>query len=158
LSLSGWHHEITKFTKTTINAARCTAWASLRQRAVLLSVGLLLAVALLSAHHSLASEFDVDQTVKLTGRVTRIEWVNPHAWFYIDVTDAHGRATAWSLQMGSPNSLVRRGWTKNSVRIGDVVTVEGSRAKDGSHAANIRSVVLPSGLRLLTGPVEGKTS
>jgi hypothetical protein len=128
-----------------------------RRRAVL-ALGLLLAVAPLRAHHSLASEFDVDQPVKLTGRITRIEWVNPHAWFYIDVPDAQGGTTAWRLQMGSPNSLVRRGWTKNSVRIGDAVTVDGSRAKDGSHMANIRSVVLPSGVRLLTGPAEGKTS
>jgi hypothetical protein len=93
----------------------------------------------------------------LTGRVTRLEWVNPHAWLYIDVADERGGTTSWKLQMGSPNSLVRRGWTKNSLRVDDHVT-EGSRAKDGSHTANIRSVVLPSGLRLLTGPVEGKTS
>ena len=82
----------------------------------------------------------------------------PNAWVYIDVTDAQGRTTSWSLQMGSPNSLVRRGWTKTSLKVGEVVTVEGSRAKDGSQSANIRSVVLPSGLRLLTGPVDGRTS
>jgi hypothetical protein len=128
-------------------------------RAVLVGAGLLLATAApLAAHHSLTSEFDLARPVTLTGRVTRIEWVNPHAWFYVDVADEHGKATNWSLQMGSPNSLVRRGWTKNSVGIGDVVTVEGNRAKDGSHTANIRSVVLPSGLRLFTGPAEGKTS
>lgn len=128
-------------------------------RAVLVCAGLLLATAApLGAHHSLTSEFDLSQPVTLTGGVTKIEWVNPHTWFYIDVADAHGRTVGWSLQMGSPNSLVRRGWTKNSVGVGDVVTVEGSRAKDGSHAANIRSVVLPSGRRLFTGPVDGKTS
>ena len=128
-----------------------------RRRAVL-ALGLLLAVAPLRAHHSLASEFDVDQPVKLTGRITRIEWVNPHAWFYIDVADEHGKTTSWRLQMGSPNSLVRRGWTKNSVNVDDIVIVEGSRAKDGSPMANIRCVVLPSGVRLFTGPAEGKTS
>jgi hypothetical protein len=118
----------------------------------------LLAVAPLRAHHSLTSEFDVNRPVTLTGRVTRLEWVNPHAWLYIDVADERGGTTSWKLQMGSPNGLARRGWTKNSLRVDDLVTVEGSRAKDGSRSANIRSVVLPSGLRLFTGPVEGKTS
>ncbi len=90
--------------------------------------------------------------------MTRIEWVNPHAYLYIDVAGAHGGATNWGLQMGSPNGLVRRGWTRHSVSVGDLVSAEGSRAKDGSHVANIRSVVLPSGRRLLTGPADGKTS
>jgi len=130
---------------------------SLGQRAALVGAGLLLAIVPLRAHHSLTSEFDVSRPVTLTGRVTRLEWVNPHAWLYIEVTDEDG-TTSWKLQMGSPNSLVRRGWTKNSVRVGDIVIAEGSRAKDGSHTANIRSAVLPSGLRLFTGPVEGKTS
>ena len=128
------------------------------QRAVLAGAGLLLAAAPVRAHHSLTSEFDLNRPVTLTGRVTRIEWVNPHAWFYIDVADEPGKTTSWRLQMGSPNSLVRRGWTKHSVNVDDVVTVEGSRAKDGSHMANIRCVVLPSGVRLFTGPAEGKTS
>ena len=112
----------------------------------------------LGAHHSLTSEFDLNRPVSLTGRVTRIEWVNPHAYLYIDVADAHGRTTSWGLQMGSPNSLVRRGWTRNSLSVGDVITADGSRAKDGSRVANIRSVVLPSRRRLFTGPTEGRTS
>ena len=128
------------------------------QRCPVVVAGLLLAAAPLGAHHSLTSEFDLNQPLTLTGRVTRIEWVNPHSYFYIDVADAHGRTTNWGLQMGSPNGLVRRGWTRNSVAIGDIVTAQGSRAKDGSHLANIRSVVLSSGRRLFTGPVDGKTS
>jgi hypothetical protein len=128
-----------------------------RPRAVLAAAALLLAAVPLGAHHSLTSEFDLNQPVTLTGRVTRIEWVNPHAYLYIDVAGAHG-ATNWALQMGSPNGLVRRGWTRHSVSVGDLVSAEGSRAKDGSHVANIRSVVLPSGRRLFTGPAEGKTS
>ena len=129
-----------------------------RRWAVLVAAGLSFAAAPLGAHHSLTSEFDLAQPVTLTGRVTRIEWVNPHAYLYIDVAAAHGGATNWGLQMGSPNGLVRRGWTRHSVSVGDLVSAEGSRAKDGSHVANIRSVVLPSGRRLFTGPADGKTS
>ena len=129
-----------------------------RRRAVLAAAGLLLAAVPLAAHHSLTSEFDLNQPVALTGRITKIEWVNPHAYLFIDVRGDHGTVTNWGLQMGSPNGLVRRGWTRHSVSVGDLVSVEGSRAKDGSHVANIRSVVLPSGRRLFTGPVEGKTS
>ena len=131
---------------------------SFGRRAALVGAGLLLVIAHPLAHHSLTSEFDVNRPVMLTGRVTRVEWVNPHAWLYIDVAGEHAGMASWRLQMGSPNSLVRRGWTRNSVRVGDVITAVGIRAKDGSEMANIRSVVLPSRVRLLTGPADGQTS
>ena len=101
-----------------------------------------------SAHHSFAAEFDANQPVRLKGTVTKIEWMNPHAYFYIDVKDDAGKVTSWGLEMGSPNGLMRQGWTRNSMKIGDEIVVEGSRAKDGSDIANARSVVLGNGERL----------
>ena len=101
-----------------------------------------------SAHHSFAAEFDANQPVRLKGTVTKIEWMNPHAYFYIDVKDEAGKVTSWGLEMGSPNGLMRQGWTRNSMKVGDEIVVEGSRAKDGSDIANARSVVLGNGERL----------
>ena len=112
------------------------------------ALGLLLAAVPVMAHHSFAAEFDSAKPVKLIGSVTKIEWMNPHAYFYIDVKDASGKVTNWGLEMGSPNGLMRQGWTRNSMKIGDEVTVEGSAAKDGSNIANARSVTLSTGTRL----------
>jgi hypothetical protein len=95
-----------------------------------------------SAHHSFAAEFDAAKPVKVMGTVTKIEWTNPHVWFYIDVKDASGKTSNWGVEMGSPNGLMRTGWTRNSMKLGEVVTVEGSHAKDGGNTANARSVTL----------------
>ena len=100
------------------------------------------------AHHSFAAEFDASKPVKLTGVVTKIEWMNPHTYFYIDAKDASGTVENWGLEMGSPNGLMRQGWTRNSLKVGDEVTVEGSLAKDGSKIANARSVILAGGQKL----------
>src|SRR5262245_25742452 len=104
-----------------------------------------------AAHHSFAAEFDADSPIELTGAVTKVEWANPHTFFYIDVTDGAGKVANWALELGSPNGLMRRGWTRNSMQVGDVVTVAGWRAKDGSYKGNARSVTLSTGKKLFAG-------
>ena len=97
------------------------------------------------AHHSFAAEFDADKPFKMTGVVTKVEWQNPHTFFYIDVTDpATGKVTNWALEMGSPNGLMRSGWTRNTMKVGDVVAVEGSLARGGRALGNARMVTLTS--------------
>lgn len=103
------------------------------------------------AHHSFSAEFDRDKPFKATGTVTKIDWQNPHIWFYIDVKDDKtGKVTNYGWEMGSPNGLMRRGWTRNSMKVGDVVTVEGSMAKDGSNNANASTVTI-DGKKLFAG-------
>src|SRR4029453_16035611 len=124
---------------------------AMKTRLALAAVGVfgLLAAVPVVAHHSFAAEFDANQPIKLTGAVTKIEWMNPHTYFYIDVKDEKsGKVENWGLEMGSPNRLMRQGWTRNSMKIGDVVTVEGSRAKDGSLIGNARAVSLQNGQKL----------
>ena len=104
-----------------------------------------------AAHHSFAAEFDANSPIELTGTVTKVEWANPHTFFYIDVTTPKGDVENWALEMGSPNGLMRRGWTRDSMKIGDVVTVTGSRAKNGSTLGNARSVTLSTGKQLFAG-------
>ncbi len=103
------------------------------------------------AHHSFAAEYDANKPINLTGTVTKVEWMNPHARFYIDVKDESGKVTNWEFELGSPNGLMRRGWTRNSMKPGDVVTISGSLAKDGSNLANARTVKLADGRQLFAG-------
>jgi hypothetical protein len=107
-----------------------------------------------SAHHSFAAEFDANSPIDLQGVVTKVDWANPHTFFYIDV-ESDGKVESWALEMGSPNGLMRRGWTRNSMKIGDVVSVTGSRAKDGTFKGNARSVTLSTGQRLFAGSSQG---
>jgi len=103
------------------------------------------------AHHSFAAEYDSSKTVSLTGQVTKVEWMNPHARFYMDVKDDAGKVTNWEFELGSPNGLMRRGWTRNSLKEGDVITVSGSMAKDGSKLANARTIKLSNGKEVFAG-------
>jgi hypothetical protein len=102
------------------------------------------------AHHSFAAEFDSTQSIEVTGVVTKVEWRNPHTYFYVDVADESGAVHNWGMELGSPNGLARRGWRPDSLKAGDTVSVEGMRARDGSYKANARSVVLSTGERLFS--------
>ncbi len=123
------------------------------------AVALLAASGRVVAHHSFSAEFDANKTFKMTGTVTKVEWMNPHTFFYIDVTDEKSKkVTNWAMEMGSPNGLMRQGWTRNTMKIGDKVSVEGSLAKDGSPTGNARAVVLAAtGQRLFAASSQGNT-
>ena len=115
--------------------------------AALALVGLTVPVA---AHHAVGAEYDASKVVKLTGKVSKVEWTNPHARIYFDVTEA-GKVTTWNVELAARSALVRQGWTANSVKIGDTVTVEGSLARSGVAGVNARSVVLADGKRVFGG-------
>jgi len=104
--------------------------------------GAFLAVRPLPAHHSFSAEYDSKKQVTLKGIVTKVEWMNPHVYFYLDVTDESGNITNWAMEMGPPNGLERSGWTRNTMKVGDEVIVEGTLAKDGAKQANARSVTM----------------
>ena len=109
------------------------------------------------AHHSFAAEYDSKKPVKLTGAVTKIDWSNPHVYFFIDVEDESGRVANWAFEMAAPGALKNTGWTKSSMKIGDLVTVEGTQAKDGGTHGNARAVTLATtGKRLGAASSEGR--
>ena len=109
------------------------------------------ASASLRAHHSFAAEFDANQPVTLKGTVVKMDWVNPHTWIHLDVKNADGTVTKWMIEGGTPNTLVRRGFTKASLLPGTEVTIEGYRAKNGANRANGADMILPDGKRLFMG-------
>jgi len=100
------------------------------------------------AHHSFAAVFDREQPVNVTGTVTQVEWMNPHTWFYMDVENDAGEVENWGFEMGSPSTLLRRGWNHTSLQVGDTVTVVGFRAKERERTGAVRSVTLGNGQRL----------
>jgi uncharacterized protein DUF6152 len=117
--------------------------------------GLLVSAVPVFAHHSFAAEYDANNPVTLKGTVTKIEWTNPHARFYLDVKGADGALTNWNMELASPNALQRNGWTRKSLNVGDEVTVQGSAAKDGSKMANARELTLASGRKVFAGTSGG---
>ena len=129
-----------------------------RVLAVLVGAIVLVASAMpVFAHHSFAAEFDSTKTVSLTGVVTKVEWMNPHTYFYVDVKDAQtGKVTNWACEMGSPNGLTRQGWTRNTLKVGMTVSFNGTRAKDGTSRANARDVLV-DGKKLGAASSEGVT-
>lgn len=121
------------------------------------AVSSILASAPVLAHHAFSAQFDAEKPCTITGAVTKLEWQNPHTWFYIDAKDDAGIVTSWAIEMASPNLLMRNGWTRDAMKIGDIVRVEGYLAKDGSNTANARLVVLTeTGQTLFTGPRGGR--
>ena len=109
-----------------------------------------------AAHHSFPAQYDVDKPITLTGKVTKVEWTNPHIFIYADVPDASGAPVSWAFEMGGPNALLRQGWKRDSLKAGDLVTFEGSLARDGSNLVNARSVTMTdSGRKMFAGSSGG---
>ena len=119
---------------------------------LVLAIAILLLVPIsVTAHHAFAAEFDRAKPVKVHGSVVKMEWTNPHIWIYVDMKDEKGALTRWQCEGGSPNTLTRQGWSKDSLKQGDQVVIEGYRAKDGSNTCNSSSVTLADGKRLFAG-------
>ena len=120
--------------------------------ALAFSFGFVAMVAPAMAHHSFAAEYDNNKQVTLLdGACTKVEWLNPHAKIYLDVKDESGKVTNWEVELGSPNGLMRSGWTRNSLKPGDPIVVEGAKAKDGSNLANAKTIKFADGRKLFAG-------
>jgi hypothetical protein len=134
-------------------------WRTIALAAVLAALG---SAGVVQAHHSFAAEFDANAPVTLKGTITRMEWINPHSWIHIDVKNPDGTVTEWMIEGGTPNTLFRRGFTREAVKAGMEITVEGYRAKNGANRANGRDLILKDGKRLFMGssgtgaPIDGK--
>lgn len=120
-----------------------------------LGCGMLLAATPLTAHHNASVKYDSTKPITLKGTITKVEWMNPHIHVYVDAPDASGKTANWTVEGATPNQLYRRGWRRNSLKIGDVVTIEGVRARQaGLNHANARSVVLADGKKVFSGSAE----
>jgi len=115
------------------------------------AMGLLAAAVPMLAHHSFSAEFDATKPVTLKGNVTKIDWLNPHIWIYLDVKDDAGKVAHWQCEGGPPNTLTRNGWTKNDLKSGDPITINGTLAKDATNTCNASQVGLPDGRRVFAG-------
>ena len=119
-----------------------------------LALALFLAAVPAFAHHSFAAEYDVNQPVTIKGVVTKVEWLNPHIYLYVDVKDAGGNTVNWAVEGAPPNTLYRLGWRKDTLKPGDPVTIDAYKAKDGTSTANARNVVLPDGRKIFAGSAD----
>src|SRR5579862_8290904 len=127
----------------------------MKTKLIVLTAGLLLAVAApMLAHHAFAAEYDSTKPVKVTGTISKVEWTNPHIWFYVDVKDDSGKVTTWGFSGGPPGMLQRRGINKSVLKIGDIVTVEGFRAKDASFNGTGGNVTFADGRKVFAGSAE----
>ena len=127
----------------------------MKTRMVLVSAAFLVSIALpVLAHHSFSAEYDSNQPVSFKGVVTKLEWMNPHVWFYVDATDQNGTVAHWECEAGNPNALARNGWKKTSLKVGDQISVQGSRSKCCSNVMNARSIVLADGRKVFAGSSE----
>jgi hypothetical protein len=127
----------------------------MKKALVLIMGALLLAAAPVWAHHAFAAEFDADKPVKFKGTVTKMEWINPHAWIRIDVKGDDGKVQQWMIEAAAPNALLRRGWTKSSLLPGTEILVEGYQAKDGANRANGSIITFTDGTKLFVGSSKG---
>jgi hypothetical protein len=131
--------------------------ATTRSR-LILALGVLAVGLPAAAHHSFPAQYDVNKPITLTGKVTKVEWTNPHIFIYADVTDDQGNVVNWAFEMGGPNALIRQGWKRDSLKPDDIVTFEGSLARDGSNLVNARSVVMTTtGRKMFAGSSGGDT-
>ena len=118
------------------------------------SLGVLLFTAAAAAHHAFSAEFDQDKPVALEGALTKADWMNPHAWIYIDVKGPDGKVVNWAIEMGPPSALLRRGWKKSSMQVGAIIKVEGFAAKNGKEFANATNITMPDGTKIFAGTDE----
>jgi hypothetical protein len=126
----------------------------MKRTIALATIGVMLLTAAGAAHHAFSAEFDQDKPVMLEGAVTKADWMNPHAWIYIDVKNPDGKVVNWAIEMGPPNALLRRGWKKSSMQVGAVIKVEGFAAKNGKEFANATNITMPDGTKIFAGTDE----
>jgi hypothetical protein len=130
----------------------------MKAHAGLFALGLLAAAVPVLAHHSFSAEFDSQKRISLKGTVSKVEWMNPHIWIYLDVKDEKGVASRWQCEGGPPNTLTRNGWTKDALKEGDTVSIDGTLSKDGSRTCNATSIMLPDGRKVFAGSSGGDTA